>query len=114
MKKSTYVVWLGLIVLLLGTLLYMGYLTEKENAEYKNFELELEEATSIYITSYPFSLKNGETGEIEVSDLLDAGLIDSNKVGNDECSGIIYITNHSSEYEYSAVISCNNYETNIK
>ena len=41
MKKSTYVVWFGLIILLLGTFLYMGYLTEKENAEYKNFELEL-------------------------------------------------------------------------
>ena len=114
MSKATYIVWVGLIVLLLGTFLYMGYQTDKENAEYKKFEMDLEEAASIYVKKEGHTLKDGESLEIPVYTLLKGGYIDSDKVGDDTCSGTIYVTKGTKNYVYNAVISCDNYETNVE
>ena len=109
--KKMYAAWIFVIGVLMLALLVIGYNTSNKNKEYKAREQDMIEQASSYLTKNDINLSVGESLKLDQKRLIDSGLLQSNKVKDDECDGYVKITRNQSGYDYRAYIKCKNYTT---
>ena len=107
MRMISFVWGFVLVSLVLG-LTIIGLIYKKESKEYKDFESLLVDKANVYITE-----RNLEFDSIKITgeELIDAGLLDTLKVKDNECDAFVIVKNDSSKYLYKSYIKCDKYKT---
>ena len=107
MRMISFVWGFVLVSLVLG-LTIIGLIYKKESKEYKDFESFLVDKANVYITERKLEFDSIKiTGE----ELVEAGLLDTLKVKDNECDAFVIVKNDSSKYLYKAYIKCDKYKT---
>ena len=107
MRMISFVWGFVLVSLVLG-LTIIGLIYKKESKEYKDFESILVDKANVYITERKLEFDSIKiTGE----ELVEAGLLDTLKVKDNECDAFVIVKNDSSKYLYKAYIKCDKYKT---
>ncbi len=69
------------------------------------------EASDFYLDINKIDLAVGEGIRLEGKQLIDAKLLSSMAVEEDECEGYVEIKRNITNYDYKAYIKCDSYET---
>ena len=101
----------GIVLLILGFVIYFGFNVINKNNDYKTLEDNMETLVSKYlgqyIEEYP---KNGEK-KLKITDVINQGYEINMKVNDDVCDGYVMVKKVSIAYEYDGYIKCGNYTT---
>lgn len=97
-----------IIVFILGSL-------NNRKLSYEKLENKIKNAAITYYEKFPEKLPQSEGGEVKlnVSELIDAGLIKKLSVYNDDqCDANVYVQNNGDKKIYIVYLDCENYVTN--
>ena len=109
--KKMIIVWIGFMVVMIGSLLYIGFQIEKQDRPYTALEKNLEEAAYGYLMANEISLSLNEKMKISLDTLVDANLINTTSVKEDDCEGYVIAQKRANGTEYNAYIKCQNYSS---
>ena len=110
--KHIYFVWGFIIVLLLGTITYMGIVIIDKNKEYKSLENEIEETVEKYLGEHLNEYPTNGSKKINISYIINKGYKINLTVNNDSCDGYVVVKKERVGYTFKPYIKCNNYTTN--
>lgn len=110
MKKMV-IVWVLLVFLIFGTLLYIGFQIQETTGPYMALEHNIEDAAYGYLKINDISLSLNEKFRINLESLVDLDLIKTTSVDDDPCEGYVIAKKGLGGIDYTAYIKCNNYSS---
>ena len=109
--KNIYFIWVFIIVLILGTVTFLGLNITKRNEKYRNLESDMESIVGKYLGEHLNEYPKSGSKRFELSYIIEQGYNIDLNVNNDICDGYVMVSKESVSYSYDAYIKCNDYVT---
>lgn len=108
--KNSLIISAFIMLILVGSLTFIGINLTKKNGEYYNLETEITSAAKDYYAQYPNELPNSEI-IITAYKLIETNFLDKLAVNDEECNGYVIIKKNYISHDYKPYINCKNYQT---
>lgn len=109
--KVISILWGMILFTLLILLVAASIIFKEKSKKYEEEENRFKEVVKSYVEDNNLYPDKNKSLKVEDSELIDANLMESIIVNNDECRGYVIITNKKNNYEYKAYIKCKKYIT---
>lgn len=109
--KKLMIIWAVIAIFLVGVLTFIGFRYKESIADYKTLEMDMVESAHVYMELNDLSLDAGESLKLTSSQLIEQELLKEDAIMDENCSGYVMIEKNLTDYDYSAYIKCDNYET---
>lgn len=109
--KNIYFVWGFVIILLLGTITFIGLNLTKKNNEYKTLENEIEESVENYLGEHLNEYPKSASKKIKISYIINNGYNINLNTSDDSCDGYVVVKKENVGYTFKSYIKCHDYET---
>jgi len=109
--KKVYIVWIIIMLMLVGTLTFIGWYKANTYGVYHELEKNLQSAAESYFGNFPERLPNAGSRSITSEALINGNFLESLETEDDLCIGYVIVTRNTIFYNYRAYIRCGNYTT---
>lgn len=109
--KKIGIIWGIIVVLIFGTLTFMGFTYKAKTKDYKELENKLVEAEKKYVDANFLYPEDKSELKTSAQELIDNNYLDSLKKDDSDCTGYVIVKQNNTVYEYKAYIKCDKYMT---
>lgn len=110
--KKMIITWVVLLILLVGTLTFIGYRYSDSRKIYYTLENDIIEAGDTYLKVNEMTLGVNDKIKLTTKQLKDADFLTNSLIDEEICKGYIIIEKTLKNYNFDAYIKCAEYTTN--